>query len=70
MPTTPVWAKAGVKLPIDSGTPNNQIPLQKVGEYWVFDAYTVTIQHMETIAVIKTFSEVIKWLKIGAAPFG
>ena len=50
--------------------PNNQIPLQKVGDYWGFDTRSVTVQYMETIAVLKVSSEVIKCPTIGAASFG
>ena len=40
--------------------PNNQIPLQKVGNYWGFDTHSVTVQYTETIAIFKVSSEVIK----------
>ena len=40
--------------------PYNQIPLQKVGDYWGFDTLSVTVQYTETIAVFKMSSEVIK----------
>ena len=40
--------------------PYNQIPLQKVGDYWGFDTRSVTVQYTETIAVFKMSSEVIK----------
>ena len=50
--------------------PNNQIPLQKVGDYWGFDTLSVTVQYTETIAVLKVSSEVIKCPTIGAASFG
>ena len=50
--------------------PNNQIPLQKVGDYWVFDTRSVTVQYTETVAVLKVSSEVIKCPTIGAASFG
>ena len=50
--------------------PNNQIPLQKVGDYWGFDTRSVTVQYMETVAVLKVSSEVIKCPTIGAASFG
>ena len=50
--------------------PNNQIPLQKVGDYWGFDTRSVTVQYTETIAVLKVSSEVIKCPTIGAASFG
>ena len=50
--------------------PNNQIPLQKVGDYWGFDTCSVTVQYTETIAVLKVSSEVIKCPTIGAASFG
>ena len=30
--------------------PYNQIPLQKVGDYWGFDTRSVTVQYTETIA--------------------
>ena len=49
---------------------NNQIPLQKVGDYWGFDTRSVTVQYMETVAVLKVSSEVIKCPTIGAASFG
>ena len=38
--------------------PNNQIPLQKVGDYWGFDTRSVTVQYTETVAVLKVSSEV------------
>ena len=50
--------------------PNNQIPLQKVGDYWGFDTRSVTVQCMETVAVLKVSSEVIKCPTRGAASFG
>ena len=50
--------------------PNNQIPLQKVGDYWGFDTRSVTVQYTETVAVLKVSSEVIKCPTIGAASFG
>ena len=50
--------------------PNNQIPLQKVGDYWGFDTYSVTMQYTHTIAVFKVSSEVIKCPTIGTASFG
>ena len=50
--------------------PYNQIPLQKVGDYWGFDTYSVTVQYTETIAVFKMSSEVIKCPTIGAVSFG
>ena len=50
--------------------PNNQIPLQKVGDYWGFDTCSVTVQYTETVAVFKVSSEVIKCPTIGAASFG
>ena len=50
--------------------PYNQIPLQKVGDYWGFDTHSVTVQYTETIAVFKMSSEVIKCPTIGAASFG
>ena len=50
--------------------PYNQIPLQKVGDYWEFDTRSVTVQYTETIAVFKMSSEVIKCPTIGAASFG
>ena len=50
--------------------PNNQIPLQKVGDYWGFDTRSVTVQYAETVAVLKVSSEVIKCPTIGAASFG
>ena len=49
--------------------PNNQIPLQKVGDYWGFDTGSVTVQSTETVAVLKVSSEVIKCPTIGAASF-
>ena len=49
--------------------PYNQIPLQKVGDYWGFDTRSVTVQYTETIAVFKMSSEVIKCPTIGAASF-
>ena len=33
--------------------PNNQIPLQKVGDYWGFDTRSITVQYTETVAVLK-----------------
>ena len=45
----------------------NEIPLQKVGDYWGFDTRSVTVQYTETIAVFKMSSEVIKCPTIGAA---
>ena len=50
--------------------PNNQIPLQKVGDYWGFDTCSVTVLYTETVAVLKVSSEVIKCLTTGAASFG
>ena len=50
--------------------PNNQIPLQKVGDYWGFDTRSVTVQYTETVAVLKVSSEVIKCPTTGAASFG
>ena len=50
--------------------PNNQIPLQKVGDYWGFDTRSVTVQYTESITVFKMSSEVIKCPTIGAASFG
>ena len=50
--------------------PNNQIPLQKVGDYWGFDTHSVTVQYTETVAVLKVSLEVIKCPTIGAASFG
>ena len=50
--------------------PYNQIPLQKVGDYWGFDTRSVTVQYTETVAVLKVSSEVIKCPTIGAASFG
>ena len=50
--------------------PYNQIPLQKVGDYWGFDTRSVTVQYTETIAVFKMSSAVIKCPTIGAASFG
>ena len=50
--------------------PYNQIPLQKVGDYWGFDTRSVTVQYTVTIAVFKMSSEVIKCPTIGAASFG
>ena len=40
--------------------PNNQIPLQKVGDYWGFDPCSVTVQYADTIAVFKVSSDEIK----------
>ena len=50
--------------------PNNQIPLQKVGDYWGFDPCSVTVQYTDTIAVFKVSSDEIKCPTIGAASFG
>ena len=50
--------------------PYNQIPLQKVGDYWGFDTRSVTVQYTETVAVLKVSLEVIKCPTIGAASFG
>ena len=50
--------------------PNNQIPSQKVGDYWGFDTRSVTVQYTETVAVLKVSSEVIKCPTIGAPSFG
>ena len=50
--------------------PNNQIPLQKVGDYLGFDTRSVTVQYTETVALLKVSSEVIKCPTIGAASFG
>ena len=50
--------------------PNNQIPLQKVGDYRGFDTRSVTVQYMETVAILKVSSEVIKCPTIGVASFG
>ena len=50
--------------------PNNQIPFQKVGDYWGFDTRSVTVQYTETVAILKVSSEVIKCPTIGAASFG
>ena len=50
--------------------PNNQIPLQKVGDYWGFDPCSVTVQYTDTIAVFKVSSDEIKCPTIGAAFFG
>ena len=50
--------------------PYNQIPLQKMGDYWGFDTRSVTVQYTETIAVFKMSSEVIKCPAIGASSFG
>ena len=50
--------------------PNNQIPLQKVGDYWGFDTRSVTVQYTETVAILKVSSGVIKCPTIGAASFG
>ena len=50
--------------------PYNQIPLQKVGDYWGFDTRSLTVQYTESITVFKMSSEVIKCPTIGAASFG
>ena len=50
--------------------PYNQIPLQKVGDYWGFDTHSVTVQYTKIIAAFKMSSEVIKSPTIGAASFG
>ena len=47
--------------------PYNQIPLQKVGDYWGFDTRSVTVQYTESITVFKMSSEVIKCPTIGAS---
>ena len=78
-PLSPVWAIVGqggdlINLHTNCSNiwdiPYNQIPLQKVGDYWGFDTRSVTVQYTETIAVFKMFSEVIKCPVIGAASFG
>ena len=78
-PLPPVWAIVGqggdlinlhINCPNIRDIPNNQIPLQKVGDYWGFDTRSVTVQYTETIAVLKVSSEVIKCPTIGAASFG
>ena len=52
-PLPPVWAIVGqggdlINLHINClnirDIPNNQIPLQKVGDYWGFDTRSVTVQ--------------------------
>ena len=47
-----------------TGYVGHQIPLRKVGDYWGFDTCCVTVQYMETIAIIKMSLEVIKYLTI------
>ena len=78
-PLPPVWAILGqggdlinlhINCPNIRDIPNNQIPLQKVGDYWGFDTRSVTVQYTETVAVLKVSSEVIKCPTIGAASFG
>ena len=78
-PLPPVWALVGqggdltnlnTNCPNIRDIPYNQIPLQKVGDYWGFDTCSVTVQYTETIAVFKMSSEVIKCPTIGAAFFG
>ena len=78
-PLSPVQAIVGqggdlinlhINCPNIRDIPNNQIPLQKVGDYWGFDTCSVTVQYTETIAVLKVSSEVIKCPTIGAASFG
>ena len=59
-----------INCPNMQDIPYNQIPLQKVGDYWGFDTRSVTVQYTETIAVFKMSSEVIKCPTIGAASFG
>ena len=58
-----------INCPNIQDVPYNQIPLQKVGDYWGFDTCSVTVQYMETIAVFKMSSEVIKCPTLGAASF-
>ena len=78
-PTTPVRAIVGqrgdlinlhINCPNIRDIPNNQIPLQKVGDYWGFDPCSVTVQYTDTIAVFKVSSDEIKCPTIGAASFG
>ena len=78
-PLSPVQAIVGqggdlinlhINCPNIWDTPNNQIPLQKVGDYWGFDTPSVTVQYTETVAVLRVSSEVIKCPTIGAASFG
>ena len=59
-----------INCPSIRDIPYNQIPLQKVGDYWGFDTHSVTVQYTETIAVFKMSSAVIKCPTIGAASFG
>ena len=59
-----------INCPNIRDVPNNQITLQKVGDYWGFDTRSVTVQYTETVAVLKVSSEVIKCPTIGAASFG
>ena len=59
-----------INCPNIQDIPNNQIPLQKVGDYWGFDTRSVTVQYTETVAILKVSSEVIKCPTIGAASFG
>ena len=70
----PVWAIVGqggdlttlnINCPNIQDTPYNQIPLQKVVDYWGFDTRSVTVQYTETIAVFKMSLEVIKCPTIG-----
>ena len=78
-PLPPVWAIVGqggdlinlhINCPNIRDIPNNQIPLQKVGDYWGFDTRSVTVQYTETVAILKVSSEVIKCPTIGAVSFG
>ena len=77
-PTTPCTDYSGtswdltdlhINCPNIRDVPNNQIPLQKVGDYWGFDTHGVTVQSTET-TVFKVSSEVIKYPTIGVASFG
>ena len=77
-PTTPCMGYSGatwgfdwhINCPNIRDIPNNQIPLQKVGDYWGFDPCSVTVQYTDTIAVFKVSSDEIKCPTIGAASFG
>ena len=78
-PLPPVWAIVGqcgdlinlhINCPNIRDIPNNQIPLQKVGDYWGFDPCSVTVQYTDTIAVFKVSSDEIKCPTIGTASFG
>ena len=69
-PLPPVWAIVGQCGDLINLPQYNQIPLQKVGDYWGVDTRSVTVQYTETVAVFKVSSEVIKCPTIGAASFG